>query len=286
MPMIDGEYDMPNVVNKSDASLKSIENVGILITVLFIVSLIFVPILLNYSCNIDSDNIPFVWRVTDILQYIGTAAGAFGTVILGCCTLWINKRMQKLNEELNAVTMQMSLRESKEQMPLVDVVKLNFRDDEYKGNNKIKIRIIYDEKVNMYRVIIWIHHLFSYAIKSVMIKNAEFGLVDQNFRNKRIEMDENKKLEYSAEYSYVSSKALLPQQETVFSMYFDDTNNIKELSADKRILFFLVMEFENENNSGQKITEIINLSCRGAIGLDKSEFDLYSEEIFYEWIDS
>lgn len=138
----------------------------------------------------------------------------------------------------------------------------------------------------MYRVTIWVNHLFSYAIKSVMIKNAKFGLVDQKFRNRRTEMDENKKLEYSEKYSYVSSKALLPQQEIVFSMYFIDNDNIIELSTNKKRQYFLVIEFENENNSGQKITEKINLSCKGTIGLDETEFDLYSEEVVYEWINS
>lgn len=138
---------MSNVVNKLYTSLNSVENVGILITLLFIVVLFFMPFLLNYSCNIASDNIPFIWKATDILQYIGAAAGALGTVILGCCTLWINKRMQKLNEELNTVTKQMSVRESKEQMPLVDIVKLDFEDSKYKGNKKIKIRVVYDEKL-------------------------------------------------------------------------------------------------------------------------------------------
>lgn len=197
MAMSKGEYNMSNVVNKLYTSLNSVENVGILITLLFIVVLFFMPFLLNYSCNIASDNIPFVWKATDILQYIGAAAGALGTVILGCCTLWINKRMQKLNEELNTVTKQMSVCESKEQMPLVDIVKLDFEDSKYKGNKKIKIRVVYDEKISMYRITIWANHLFSYAIKSVMIKNAKFGLVDQKFRNRRTEMDENKKLEYS-----------------------------------------------------------------------------------------
>lgn len=87
-------------------------------------------------------------------------------------------------------------------------------------------------------------------------------------------------------YSYVSSKALLPQQETVFSMYFIDNDNIIELSTNKKRQYFLVIEFENENNSGQKITEKINLSCKGTIGLDEPEFDLYSEEVVYEWINS
>jgi len=170
-----------------------------LILPIIILILISTPFILYYSCNIYPENDSFSWQAIDLLQYIGVAAGAAGTIILGSCTVYINMRLQKINERLTLITEWENQREAKSQVPLVDIVRLNGNKD----LDNLKVEVVYDKTCSMYRVRIWVKNSFSYAIKSVKVINASCGLADLSFKTRTVEMDENKKLNFAEKESYV-----------------------------------------------------------------------------------
>ena len=260
----------------------TIVRVTICIGIVIIFIILFAPKILEICCNIDCNYYFSVWDAEIVLQYIGSSSTTIGTVMLGICTVLINRRVQENNEKLMSITEQNAIREAQEQIPLVGIVKHDMDDQ---GNKNIKIRVIYDQLRACFRVTIWVHHFFSYAIRSVKVQDARFGLADNSLGKNTIELDSRKELLYIRDISYINEKALLPQQETVFSMYFKEKIEIEELHDNSPRMFCLEVKFENENNSALKLREQIKISCKGRVGLEADDFELYSEEVCYQWID-
>ncbi len=214
-----------------------------------------------------------LWSSNEMLQYVAVALPAYATIALSYYTVLVNINLQEINEKLVQINEQSAMCEAREQMPLVDIVK-------NRDTQNLKAEFIYDTQYKMYRIKIWIAHSFDYAIKKVYIKDASLGIADNSFKTNTIEANEAMKFTYEEQSSYVKAKALLPSQETVFALYFEAP---KDFDDKQKTIFCLSVEFENENNSGQRLHEELTISFWGKPGLDDAIYKLYSQEIHYEW---